>query len=57
MKQRSDTGGDRGECDGEAYLEPVCLHGVISKAVPEKANHIKTNEYVRLGHRGQQMAK
>ena len=23
------------------YLEPVCLHGVISKAVPEEANHIK----------------
>lgn len=31
----------RVEWDGDAYLEPVCLHGVISKAVPEEANHIK----------------
>lgn len=32
--------------DGDAYLEPVCLHGVISKAVPEEANQIKRKENV-----------
>ena len=26
---------------GDSYLEPVCLHGVISKAVSRKANHSK----------------
>lgn len=33
--------------DGDAYLEPVCLHGVISKAVPEEANQIKRKENVK----------